>query len=119
MGGFFGFILQPGSGSSSVAKLGPSLAYASPAGAAVAANPLGFTTSTGRLLVTLSGNTTWISFPVGSDGQLLEIKIVAGAFILTLPATVFSGFGDLDLTLNNGVLTYYDTGLVIWERTSP
>ena len=105
--------------------LGPRLAYASPAGGAVAAAPPGFVaslgpTGTGRLIVsTAAGDATWASFaPAGADGQLLEI-INAGPNNLTLPAAVFLGNGDLFLPPNNRVLTYYDSTDVSWERTAP
>lgn len=119
MGGFFGRARTSSTGASAVARLGSRLAYASPAGGAVAAAPVGFTAAVGRLLVTLSADTTWISLTAGVDGQFLEIKIVAGNFTLTLPQTVFNGIGDLALGLNNGVLLYYDTTQGEWEVTSP
>jgi hypothetical protein len=108
-----------------MAQLGARLAYASPAGGAVAAAPAGFVAgigpaATGRLLVSLAGgNATWISLTVGVDGQLLEIINVDGANSLTLPAAHFSGFGDLVLGPNNRVLLYYDGTDLVWERTSP
>lgn len=120
MGGFFGPAGNSSSGaSSSGARLGARLAFASPAGVAVAAAPAGFNSLVGRLLVTLSADTTWISLTGGTDGQLLEVKVVAGNFVLTLPAADFLGFGDLALGLNNGVLMYYDATDLHWERTSP
>lgn len=120
MGGFFG----PSGGSSggtsgSGAKLGSRLTYTSPSGAGVAAAPAGFATTTGRLLVTLTADTTWVSLTAGADGQLLEVVVVAGAFTLTLPAADFPGFGDLNLGLNNRALLYYDSTDTAWERTSP
>jgi hypothetical protein len=100
--------------------LGARLAYASPAGAAVNPVPPGFSSAIGRLLVTLTADTTWItSLPAGADGQLLEVKVVAGNFTLTLPQTAFNGVGDLALGLNNGVLMYYDSVQGEWELTSP
>lgn len=120
MGNLFGPTgLVSSGGSSSGAKLGARLAFASPAGAGVAAAPAGFSTATGRLLVTLSADTTWVSLTAGADGQLLEVKVVAGAFTLTLPQANFNGVGDLAVALNNGVLLYYDATVGGWEVTSP
>lgn len=120
MGNFFGPLGgSGGSGGSSGARLGSRLAFASPAGAAVAAAPAGFSSATGRLLVTLSANTTWISLTAGVDGQLLDVIVAAGAFTLILPAADFLGFGDLNLGLGNRALLYYDSTDVAWERTSP
>jgi hypothetical protein len=125
MSGFFGLAVQFTSGGvTNVAQLGKRLAYTSPAGGAVAAAPLGFVAgigpgATGRLLVTLTANTTWTSLTAGADGQLLEVKVVAGNFTLTLPQSAFNGVADLALALNNGVLMYYDATVGAWELTSP
>lgn len=120
--GFFGSYLQRSSGGgSSVATLGSRLAYASPNGN-VAAAPAGFSSSVGRLLVTLTNNTVWGVAPGltgGGDGQLLEVKVVAGNFTLTLPQTLFNGVADIILTLNNGILLYFDSVQGEWEVTSP
>lgn len=112
-----------GGGSTTVAALGKRLAYASPAGV-IAAAPPGFVastalTGTGRLLVTLINNTTWSSLTLGADGQLCEVKVIAGNFTLTLPQASFNGVGDLVLGLNNGVLLYCDLTVGSWEVTSP
>lgn len=104
--------------------LGPRLPYASPAGGAVAAAPVGFVastgpTGTGRLIVsTAAGDATWASLTAGADGQLLEV-INTGPNNLTLPAAVFGGFGDLLIPSGGRALIYYDTTDVSWERTSP
>lgn len=117
--GFFGAPTGAAGATGGVQMLGSRLAFASPAGGAVAAAPVGFSSATGRLLVTLTGNTTWTSLTAGADGQLLEVKVVTGAFTLVLPAAVFNGVGDLALGLNNGVLMYYDAVTTAWELTSP
>lgn len=101
--------------------LGPRLAYASPSGGAVAAAPVGFSGAIGRLLVTLSADTTWLSLSPGIDGQLCEVRVVAGNFNLILSQ---AGFGGIDpvgtsLVLNNGVLIYYDATNHAWQTTSP
>lgn len=118
MSGFFGPYLQSLNKGSGVATLGARLAFASPNGA-IAAAPAGFNSTIGRLLVTLSGNTTWNSLTAGSDGQFLEVKVVAGNFTLTLPQATFNGIGDINLGLNNGILLYYDSTVGGWEVTSP
>lgn len=119
VGKFFGPNGRTTSSSSSVATLGARLAFASPSGGAVAAAPAGFNGLIGRLLVTLSADTTWASLTAGADGQLLEVKVIAGNFTLTLPQSAFHGIGDLALTLNNGALLYYDSTVPGWEVTSP
>lgn len=100
--------------------LGSRLAYASPAGGAVAAAPAGFGPTVGRLLVTLpGGGATWASLTAGADGQLLEVVNNDGANTLILPAVAFEGFGDLNLPPSGRVLLYYDTTDGLWVRTSP
>lgn len=106
-----------------MAALGVRLAYASPSGSIIAAPP-GFIastgiTGTGRLLVTLSADTTWNGLTNGADGQLLEVKIVAGNFFLTLPQAAFNGVGDIVIPLNGGILMYFDSNQGEWEVTSP
>jgi len=118
MGGFLnppGTVVSTGGGA---ATLGTRLAYASPSGV-VAAAPAGFNSGVGRLLVTLSADTTWTALTAGADGQLLEVKIVAGNFTLTLPQADFGGVGDIGLGLNNGILLYYDSTAAKWEVTAP
>ena len=125
MGGFFGCpnTSSGGSGGTSFATLGARLPFTSPAGAAVAAAPAGFSSSqaspTGRLLVTLTADTTWVSLTAGYDGQMLELVVVAGNFTLTLPQADFGGVGDHVLGLNNAILLYYDTTDGAWQVTSP
>jgi hypothetical protein len=121
VGGFFGLLSQQGaSGPSGPATLGARLAYASPAGSAVAAAPAGFGTLIGRLLVTLpSGSATWISLTAGADGQLLAIRNTDAAQFLTLPAADWGGIGDLVLGPGNNILTYYDSTAALWQVTAP
>lgn len=107
-------------GGGGAAALGARLAYASPAGGAVAAAPAGFSGSTGRLIVTLpSGSATWVSLTGETDGQLLVVINNDGANTLTLPAAHFPGVGDLVLNPGNRALLYYDATDLVWERTSP
>ena len=109
-------------GAASGAILGARLAYASPAGGAVAATPAGFTATTGRLIVTLAGgNATWISLTAGADGQLLEVRNADAANTLTLPAANFLGITGLDLSLGPGNRTvlYYDATDATWEFLNP
>jgi len=124
MGGFFGCrSISPTASGAGYATLGTRLAYASPAGAGVAAAPAGFSASpaapTGRLLVTLAADTTWVSLTAGYDGQLLELIVVAGNFTLTLPQANFGGVGDHPISLNNAILLYYDTTSAAWQVTAP
>lgn len=100
--------------------LGSRLAYASPAGGAVAAAPAGFNGTIGRLIVTLpGGSATWISLTNGTDGQLLDVKNADAVSLLILPAAFFPGFGDVTVPPGGHVLLYYDVTDVAWERTSP
>lgn len=121
MGGFFGPNgTNTSGGGSSAARLGPALAFVSPAGGAVAAAPAGFNSLVGRLLVTLpSGNATWISLTGGTDGQLLDVRNRDGANTLTLPAAQWGGAGDLALGPSQSVLAYYNATATRWELTSP
>lgn len=106
-------------GVGSGATLGARLPYASPAGV-VAAAPAGFSSNTGRLIVTLpSGSATWPSLTAGSDGQLLEIINNDSANTLTLPQVDWGGIGDLTLNPGNKTLSYYDSTLGAWQVTSP
>lgn len=118
-----GSFLQPATASTSTstagALLGARLGFASPAGT-IAASPVGFGTSTGRLIVTLaSGNATWTSLTAGSDGQLLEIRNTDGTNTLTLPAADWNGIADILLGPGNNILTYYDATVGRWQVTSP
>lgn len=100
--------------------LGARLAYASPAGGAVAAAPAGFTPAVGRLLVTLpGGNATWISLTAGADGQLLEVRNTDAANTLTLSAAGFLGIADLVLPPSARAFLYYDSTDLTWEFVSP
>lgn len=127
MGGFFGQLgsLSGGSGGASVTRLGPPVAYASPAGVIAAAPPgfvagTSFTTGTGVVSVTLAaGNATWSSMTAGAPGQLCEIRNDDGANTLTLPAADWGGPGDITLTPGNKVLSYYDGRLGSWQLTAP
>lgn len=121
MGEFFGIatVVTGGSGGGTQV-LGSRLTYASPAGGAVAAAPAGFTSTVGRLIVTLpGGDATWISLTNGIDGQLLEVRNDDTVDNLILPAAFFPGFGDLNLPPGGRALLYYDATDVAWERTSP
>jgi hypothetical protein len=118
VGGFFGCCSSSSGGGT--AKLGTRLAYASPAGAAVAAAPAGFGSGVGRLLVTLAaGNATWVSLTAGTDGQLLEIRNTDAVNTLTLPQADWGGVGDIALAPGNNILAYYDATALAWQVTSP
>lgn len=102
--------------------LGARLAYASPAGGAVAAAPVGFSSAVGRLIVTLAGgNATWVSLTAGADGQILEVRNADAANTLTLPAASFLGITGLDLNVGPGNRTvlYYDATDASWEFLTP
>lgn len=105
--------------------IGPAVAY-SPASGAVdpGAGITGFTVATasaqgtGRLNITLAGNTTFAGLPAGRDGQLLTLVIVSGAFTLSLTeggSTAGAPFFGLGLFELPGVgatqLLYYDSTL--------
>lgn len=105
--------------------LGADLAFAPPsgvidpaiAGFVAAAGPSG----TGRLLVTLSANTSFEGLPAGADGQQLFITVVAGNFQLTLlhlsGATLqkeILATYDFVYPLNNSAQLFYDAGLGQW-----
>jgi subtilisin family serine protease len=113
VGGVPAFAAAGGGGGS--ALLGTRLAFASPAGGAVAAAPAGFTGTTGRLLVTLpGGNATWASLTNGIDGQLLVVANNDAANILTLSAVGFLKSG-LILPPGHRGLLYYDATDASWE----
>lgn len=100
------------------AYLGERLAYASPTGGAVAANPA-ITPTTGRLIVTLpGGDATWVSLTAGTDGQLMPVVNADAVNTLTLPATVFGGVADLVLPPKARTFLYYDATDALWERTA-
>ena len=98
--------------------LGARLAYASPAGVAVAAAPIGFASTTGRLIVTLpGGDATWISLTAGADGQLITLINNDAANTLTLSAAGFPGSG-LMIGAKHRALIYYDGTDLSWEVAS-
>jgi hypothetical protein len=105
-----------GGGGGGQPVLGAASPYASPSGVVPTAAPPGFTSTTGRVNVTLSGNTTWDAMTAGSDGQLIAVSIVSGNFTLTLPAG--AGFrapaGGTILSLQTTKLMYYDTTAGLW-----
>ncbi len=106
-------------GAPQAATLGGRIAFASPAGVAVAAAPAGFGPSTGRILVTLPlGNATWVSLTAGVDGQLLVVRNADATNLLILPAADWGGTGDLGIAPGGRVLIYYDATDALWERTS-
>jgi len=99
--------------------LGARLAYASPAGGAVAAAPAGFSGAVGRLIVSLAGgNATWVSLTAGSDGQFLDVKNADAANTLTLPAANFPSAVDIVLGPGNHVLLYYDATDAAWNKAN-
>jgi hypothetical protein len=114
-----------GSGSGGGGGLGPSIAYA-PAAGTIDAAPAGFTAGlgsagTGRINVTLAGNTTIKSLPAGVDGQQVIWLIKAGAHTLTLEEDSgseanpnFFGSENLQGALGDALNTYYDGGLAEW-----
>lgn len=118
VGGVPAFAAAAGGGA---ASLGTRLAYASPAGGAVAAAPAGASKTTGRLDVTLpGGNATWISLTIAGavDGQLLVIRNDDALNTLVLPAADFGGVIDLNLPPKARALVYFDATDALWERTS-
>lgn len=76
---------------------------------------------TGRVKITLAGNTTFASWPAGADGQQLFLTIVAGNFFLTLTHLASAPAGkkflasqDLSYALNDTAQLLYDSGLAQW-----
>lgn len=97
----------------------------SPAAGTIDPSIAGFTTSVGRIKVTLAGNTTFEGLPVGADGQQLFITIVAGNFFLTLSplngATAqkqIRASGAPTYQLNDTAQLFYDVGLGQWVLVS-
>lgn len=79
---------------------------------------------TGRLNVTLSGNTSFEGLPAGVDGQQLFIVVVSGNFTLTLLVNNGStaqaqvlGSGALTASLDDALSLYYDAGIGKWVVT--
>ena len=115
-------------GPTSGGGLGGAVAYAPSAGAQDPGGGItGFVAAlgsggTGRLHVTLAGDTTFAGLPAGVDGQQLFITVVAGNYTLTLTSAgsttgaQMSGFGG---GLNIGLLAtaqlFYDGGLGTWQ----
>jgi hypothetical protein len=101
---------------------GPQLAYFAAGTVDPGAGISGFSTYTGRLNVTLGGNTTFVGLPTGQyGGQELVVSIVAGSYTLTLSpfnaATAGSQiFASSAVTLSefDAVELYYDKGLNNW-----
>ena len=125
MGSFFGCCNGGGGSSGSGGGIGGSINYA-PAAGVIDPTIAGFVAAagasgTGRIKVTLSGNTSFEGLPKGADGQQLFIMVVSGNFTLTLlegdgataqaeilASTNFSyGLGDT-------AQLFYDTGLSQW-----
>lgn len=109
-----------GGGSGNALAYSPSSGNVDP-GAGLAGFQAGLGTSgTGRLKVTLSGNTTFAGLPAGVDGQRLFILVVAGAFQLTLTVNGSTAgakmFGEASptLPLNDCIQLFYDSGLAEW-----
>lgn len=82
---------------------------------------VGFTSNTGRIKVTLAGDTTFEGLPAGTDGQQLYITVVAGNFTLTLAhlngATAqaeIRASADRPYALNDTAYLFYDGGLGQW-----
>lgn len=105
-----------GGGSGGQPVLGPAVNYNSPSGVIALAAPPGFAATTGRINVTLSGNTTWQALTAGADGQVIALSVVAGNFILTLQdgAGFRAPAGGILLSLKTSVFLYYNTAGAIW-----
>jgi hypothetical protein len=122
-----GVIAGSAGGGSGNGCLGPAVVYASASGTSdPGAGIAGFTAATasaqgtGRLNVTLSGNSVWDGLPAGFDGQQLTVLIVAGNFTLQFPvnqATAGSPFlanGTYQIGLDGTLQLYMDTTLNAW-----
>jgi hypothetical protein len=101
---------------------GPQLAYAPSTGTVSPAPVPGFDGYTGRINITLAGNTNFIGLQSGFyGGHELVLAVVAGAFTLTLtpgdPSTTAAQFmasSTITLALFDAVELYYDVGLLKW-----
>lgn len=105
--------------------VGASLAFAPPSGT-IDPSIVGFvaglgSSGTGRLKITLSGNTSIEGLPAGVDGQTLLIMIVTGAFTFTLlhlngstAQKQILASGDETYGLGDVSLLIYDGGLGQW-----
>lgn len=115
------------SGTGGGGAMGTSLAYSPSAGSDDPGTGItGFvaslgSTGTGRLKVTLAGDTTFAGLPAGVDGQKLYITVVAGNYVLTLTAAgstagaeMYGPAGGLNLALNSTAQLFYDGGLGQW-----
>lgn len=117
--------LKGGSSGGSGGGLGKVITFTSPSGASVDPNIVGFvagvgSAGTGRIRVTLSGDTTWVGFPAGADGQQTMIEVVSGNFTLTLAAfgvttqKQFQGSRSISYVLDDTASIYYDSGAAVW-----
>jgi hypothetical protein len=117
--GYFDFTVGGGGG------MGADLAY-SPGSGTIDPSITGFEaglggSGTGRLKVTLSGNTSFEGLPAGVDGQQLYIIVVSGNYTLTLLALNGStaqaemmASGALALNLYDCAQLFYDGTLSQW-----
>jgi hypothetical protein len=105
------------------ATLGPSLAYAPSSGTVDPGTGIaGFGVNTGRLNVTLSGNTTFEGLPPGFyDGMTLAIAVVGGNYTLTFSpfdastaGAQFFASAPLTILSYDATSLYYDAGLGQW-----
>ena len=110
-------------GPSGVSGVGPSLAYAPFSGTVDPGTGItGFSGLTGRLNVTLAGNTTFVGFPAGAyDGMPLTVLIVGGNYTLTFSPRNASTAGAQFLASDfyeilqyDALSMYYDGGLGQW-----
>jgi hypothetical protein len=104
------------------AGLGAAVAFA-PASGTIDPSIAGFTAGlgsvgTGRINVTLAGNTSFEGLPAGVDGQQLQILVVSGNFTLTLLVDNEStaqkeilGSNNLAAALGDALTLYYDASL--------
>lgn len=80
----------------------------------------GFSSSTGRLKITLAGNTTFAGLPVGTDAQILYLMVVSGGFTLTLTAngsssgSAFFASTSFVAQLDDCLQVFFDSGLNKW-----
>jgi hypothetical protein len=99
--------------------VGPAINFSPPPGN-VDPNPTGFNSSTGRLRILLSGNTTLIGLPGDIDGHRLIIMVVAtGGFQLTLShqnagtsQKQIMASTDVSLNVGDAVQLFFDSTLV-------
>lgn len=110
-------------GATGLSGLGPSVAYSPSSGTVDPGTGItNFCALTGRLNVTLSGNTVFLGLPAGAfDGQQVVIAVVGGNYTLTLDVfnagtagAQFFASAPITIIAYDAIPVYYDGGLGQW-----